>query len=289
MLIDAHHHLWRYSASEYPWIDEHMEVLRRDFHVEELSQLAHSAGVDGFVSVQARQSVLETEALLDVASQCGHVVGVVGWIPLANDDVVQHLDRLTRSPWLKGVRHVVQDEPDDRFLLGEAFNRGVAALKSYNLVYDLLIYARQLPAAIEFIDAHPSQLMVVDHIAKPSIERSKFHTDWERDFRELAKREHVCCKVSGVVTEISDSVSRRESHKSGDWSVDDIRRYWDVALEAFTPKRLMFGSDWPVCLLRTSYDRWLATVRELAVTLSPGERADLFAATAVSVYKLEVD
>ncbi len=288
MLIDAHHHLWKYSAAEYGWIDETMTALRRDFLAEELNQVARLARVDGFVSVQARQSIAETQSLLKVAQQEPVILGVVGWVPLAAEDVSAHLDQLTQSPWLKGVRHVVQDEPDDHFLLGEAFNRGVAALRDYALVYDLLIYARQLPMAIRFADAHAMQPMVLDHIAKPTIASGKFDFDWETNFHELAKREHVTCKFSGVVTEIRDNSSTgRSDSRSGDWSIDQIRRYWDVALEAFTPKRLMFGSDWPVCLLRTPYDRWLACVRELAATLSSSEQADFFAGNAISTYKLQ--
>jgi L-fuconolactonase len=288
MLIDAHHHLWRYSQSEYGWIDDTMSVLRRDFLADQLAEVARTAEVDGFVSVQARQSIAETESLLALAQQQPQILGVVAWLPLAAEELSLHLDRLSGSPWLKAVRHVVQDEPDDRFLLGEAFNRGVATLARYGLVYDILIYARQLPAAIAFVDAHPQQVMVLDHIAKPTITASQFDTPWEQSFRELAKREHVRCKFSGVATEIrTQDGSGLSSGRPTDWSVDQIRRYWDVALEAFTPKRLMFGSDWPVCLLATSYDRWLATVRELAAELSPGEQADLFADTAIATYQLQ--
>lgn len=289
MLIDAHHHLWQYSPNEYGWINEQMQVLRRDFLAADLRGIAQAVGVDGFVSVQARQSLKETETLLEIAQQDPLVLGVVGWVPLATDDLCNHLDRLCQSPWLKGVRHVVQDEPDDRFLLDEAFNRGVAELERYDLVYDVLIYARQLPAAIEFADMHPTQPLVLDHIAKPTINVSQFDHTWEAHFRELAKREHVTCKFSGVVTEICQATaSGEQAGQPEDWSIDQIRRYWDVALEAFTPKRLMFGSDWPVCLLRTPYDRWVNTVRQLAESLSPDEQADLFAGNAISAYNLQI-
>lgn len=286
MLIDAHHHLWRYSPSEYGWINEQMQVLRRDFLAADLHDVARTVGVDGCVSVQARQSLAETEALLEIAQHDPLVLGVVGWVPLAADELCDHLDRLGQSPWLKGVRHVVQDEPDDRFLLGAAFNRGVAELRRYGLVYDVLIYARQLPAAIAFADRHPAQPLVLDHIAKPTI-AAEFDHSWETNVRELAKREHVSCKFSGVVTEIRDSTTGGDPSQRSDWSIDQIRRYWDVALEAFTPKRLMFGSDWPVCLLRTPYARWVETVRELAGSLSSAEQADLFAGNAISVYNLQ--
>lgn len=283
MLIDSHHHLWSYSPQEYGWITAEMAVLRRDFQTPQLDEVAELAGVDGFVTVQARQSISETEALLDIARRHRRVLGVVGWLPLASDAVSSDLQRLTQSPWLKGIRHVVQDEPDERFLLGADFNRGVAMLPEFGLVYDLLIYGRQLSAAIEFADSHTGLPMVLDHIAKPTIRPGDFDHDWEIGFRELAKREHVCCKFSGVVTEI------RQAADQTDWTADTIRRYWDVALEAFTPKRLMFGSDWPVCLLATDYARWLDTVEQLVAPLSESERAAVMGGNAITTYRLEPD
>lgn len=279
MLIDCHHHLWAYSPAEYPWISDAMAMLRNDFLGPELNEVARQSGVDGFVTVQARQSLAETSALIEIARQNRRILGVVGWVPLAAANVADHLSGYALSPELKGVRHVVQDEPDDRFLLGEDFNAGVAKLADFGLVYDLLIYARQLPAAIEFADRHPNLRLVLDHIAKPKIDPQAFDGAWEKNIRELAKRPHVTCKFSGVATEIRPS-------DSDQWSIDDIRRYWDVVLDAFTPTRLMFGSDWPVCLLRTSHHRWLETVRELALSLSPAEQTQLFSKTAIDTYNL---
>ena len=276
MLIDSHHHLWKYSAEDYGWISESMQVLRQDFLLAELRGIPRDSGVDGFVSVQARQSISETEDLLRMAAEEPLIRGVVGWVPLADPDVAEVLDRLTDQVKLKGVRHVVQDEPDDRFILGADFNRGIAQLKGRGLVYDILIFARQLPASIEFVDHHSDLEMVLDHIAKPTIRDAQFDAKWATDIRELAKRDNVTCKFSGVVTEVRDE----------SWSVDTIRPYWDVALEAFTPKRLMFGSDWPVCLLRTGHRQWVEAVRQLASELSPSEQADLFAKTAISAYHL---
>lgn len=286
MLIDSHHHLWEYSAPEYPWISEEMSILRDDFLPSQLREVSRSSGVGGFVTVQARQSILETETLLRIAAEHPPVLGVVGWVPLASATVDQDLRKLSASPWLKGVRHVAQDEPDDRFLVGTEFNRGIAQLADLGLVYDILIYARQLPAAIEMVDAHPAQPMVLDHIGKPTIRPGVFDEQWERDFRELAKRPNVSCKFSGVVTEIRPAVG---GATSAEWSVDDIRRYWDVALDAFTPSRLMFGSDWPVCLLRTPYVRWLETVGELAAGLTPSERRGIFSTNAARVYQLDLN
>jgi L-fuconolactonase len=277
MLIDSHHHLWKYSADQYGWIGDHMSVLKRDFLTAELQAVAAESGVDGFVSVQARQIVEETVALLDIAATEPLIRGVVGWVPLADPQVSDVLDRFADAKNLKGVRHVVHDEPDDRFILGAEFNRGIDQLKGRGLVYDVLIFAKHLPASIEFIDHHPNLSMVLDHIAKPTISAAKFDDQWARNFREIAKRENLTCKFSGVVTEVRDDT----------WSTDTIRRYWDVALEAFTPKRLMFGSDWPVCLLKSSHKRWVDTVRELASRLSADEQADFFAGTAIRVYNLD--
>ncbi|MFK8112061.1 MAG: amidohydrolase [Rubripirellula sp.] len=276
MLIDSHHHLWQYSVEQYGWINDDMSVLKQDFLAAELQQVAAESGVDGFVSVQARQVIEETQALLDIAKSAPLIKGVVGWVPLADANVGEVLDRFAEEKLLKGVRHVVQDESDDRFILGADFNRGIAQLAARDLVYDVLIFAKQLPASIEFADHHSELPMVLDHIAKPTIIGSQFDDRWEKDFRELAKRENLTCKFSGVVTEVRDDA----------WDIETIRRYWDVALDAFTPKRLMFGSDWPVCLLKTGHRQWLDTVRELASSLSSDEQADFFANNANRVYGL---
>ena len=225
MLIDSHHHLWTYSADQYGWIDEEKSVLKRDFLGPELQEVAEGSGVDGFVSVQARQIVPETDALLEIASAQPLIKGVVGWVPLADPAVGEVLDAYRDNSMLKGVRHVVQDEPDDQFILGNEFNRGVAMLEGRDLVYDVLIFAKQLPPSIEFVDAHPNIPMVLDHIAKPTIRDSAFDEFWEKHFRELAKRPNLTCKFSGVVTEVRDD----------EWTIDTIRRYWDVALEALVP------------------------------------------------------
>ena len=278
MLIDSHHHLWKYSVDEYGWISDEMAPLKRDFLIPELQEIAKQSSVDGFVSVQARQTVEETDALLELATETPLIRGVVGWVPLADPKVAEVLDRYQDNPMLKGVRHVVQDEPDDRFILGAEFNRGIAELKGRNLVYDVLIFAKQLPASIEFVDHHANLPMVLDHIAKPTIYGAVFDEDWEKNFRELAKRDNISCKFSGVATEVRDQ----------GWTINQIRRYWDVALEAFTPQRLMFGSDWPVCLLKTEHRRWVDAVRELASELSDDEQEAIFAKNAIRDYNLEV-
>ncbi len=276
MQIDSHHHFWHYDPVEYGWIGPEMSVLKQDFLPAALAFEIERAGVDGVVSVQARQAVEETAWLLGMAAEHEFIRGVVGWVPLASPTLLSALEPLAQSPWLKAVRHVIQDEPDDAFILGSEFNRGIAELKQFGLVYDILIYAKHLANSIRFVDQHPDQSFVLDHIAKPTIRSAEFHATWARDLCEFARRENVTCKFSGVVTEVRDAT----------WSTDSIRRYWDVALKAFGPTRLMFGSDWPVCLLRSGYAQWVSTVRELIDELSQDEQHDIMGATACRVYSL---
>ncbi len=275
-LIDSHHHLWKYSADQYGWINDDMSVLRKDFLAAELRETAQASGVDGFVAVQARQSVEETDDLLRIADAEALIRGVVGWVPLADQQVGDVIDSYASAAKLKGVRHVVQDEADDRFIMGDDFNRGVSMLPQHDLVFDVLIFAKQLPASIEFVDRHAGLTMVLDHIAKPTIRADRFDTEWEKHFREIARRENLYCKFSGVATEVRDE----------QWTIETLRPYWDVALESFTPKRLMFGSDWPVCLLKTSHRDWLNMVTDLASELSPDEQAAFFAGNATEAYRL---
>jgi L-fuconolactonase len=276
MQIDSHHHFWKYDPVQYAWIGPDMSVLQRDYLPANLADEISRAGIDGVVSVQARQTIEETTSLLAMAAEHEFLRGVVGWVPLAAPDIARVLEPLARSPWLKGVRHVVQDEPDDAFILGTEFNRGVSQLKQFGLVYDILIYARHLTNTIRFVDRHPDQPFVLDHIAKPTIQAAEFPRAWRDELRELARREHVVCKFSGVVTEVRDAA----------WSTELIRPYWDAAIDAFGSKRLMFGSDWPVCLLRSGYGQWVSSVRELIADLSPAEQGDIMGANACRVYDL---
>jgi L-fuconolactonase len=275
MKIDSHHHFWKYSAEEYPWIGDSMAALRRDFLSEHLHAEIAAAGIDGVVSVQARQSVRETEWLLSLADANPFIKAVVGWVPLAKPDVRDTLAAFAANPKFRAVRHVVQDEPDDRFILGADFNRGVSALRDFGLVYDILIFERQLAPSIEFVDRHPKQVFVLDHIAKPRIKDNVIEP-WRTNIRELARRPNVFCKVSGMVTEADWKT----------WNEEQLRPYFDVVLEAFAPKRLMFGSDWPVCLAACGYARWVEMVRKFAAELSEDEQEWLFGKTAAQAYSL---
>ena len=275
MKLDAHHHFWAYDPSEYGWIGEEMRVIQRDFLPADLVPEIHAAGIDGVISVQARQSTEETAWLLELAGQHEFIRGVVGWVPLVSPQVGGELERFAANPKFRAVRHVVQGELDARFLRREDFNAGIRALKAFDLVYDLLIHERQLPQTLEFVDRHPGQIFVLDHLAKPRIAAGEMEP-WRQQIRELAKRENVFCKLSGMVTEAS--------WKS--WNDEHLRPYADTVLEAFGPARTMFGSDWPVCLVASGYARWAQTVERLTAGLSGAERAQIFGGTAARAYRL---
>jgi L-fuconolactonase len=272
--IDAHHHFWRYNAAEYDWVDDSMSVLKRDFLPADLSAPLEAAGVRGVISVQARQTIEETRWLLSLAAGHDFIAGVVGWVPLASPTLRAELVRLAESTKLRGVRHVVQGEPDPRFLERPDFSAGVDALREFGLTYDLLILERQLPAALAFVDRHPGQVFVVDHAAKPRI-REHALEPWRTHMRELARRPEVYCKLSGLVTEAAP-----------DFSDADLRPYADAVLEAFGPTRVMFGSDWPVCLVASSYERWIEMVRTFTASLTASERAEVLGGTARRAYHL---
>ncbi len=275
MTVDAHQHFWRYSAAEYGWISESMRRLRRDFLPPDLRREAAAAGVAGAVAVQARQTAAETRFLLDLARGRRWILGVVGWVPLVSPGVDGILGELAEEGKFKGCRHVLQDEADDRYMLRPDFNAGVRAVTAAGLTYDILVYARQLPQAVEFVDRHPRQLFVLDHMGKPDI-RSGSYAAWSGWVRELARRENVYCKVSGLVT---------EADWTG-WTEAQLRPYLDTVVEAFGPRRLMFGSDWPLCLLAVEYRRWHGFVASYAAELGPGERDRILGGTAIEAYSL---
>jgi L-fuconolactonase len=273
--IDAHHHLWHYSSDEYGWIDDSMSALRRDFLADDLDRVVREAGIDGTVAVQARQTLEETRWLLSLAAQSDVVRGVVGWAPIASADFGASLEEFAPSPWLRGLRHIVQAEADDEFILREDFNRGIRRMGSTGLVYDILIYERHLPQTIRFVDQHPRQAFVLDHAAKPRI-RENFIEPWATLIRELARRPNVACKVSGLVTEADWS----------NWSLEGLRPYLDVLVESFTPARLMAGSDWPVCLVASGYRQWFQTLEAYFATFSEEEKNRIFGGTATEIYRL---
>lgn len=273
--IDAHNHLWKYNAGEYAWIDDSMRVLQRDFLPADLEDILQSAGVAGAIAVQARQSLEETNWLLSLAAESSVIRGILGWAPIASREFEAQLASLLTHTRLKGLRHLIQAEPDDNYILRDDFNRGISAMLPSGLVFDILILEKHLPQAIAFVDRHPNQVFVLDHIAKPAISRKEMEP-WRSNILKLAERSNVYCKVSGMATEANWNC----------WSEADLRPFWDTVLAAFGPQRLLFGSDWPVCLVASSYIRWFTIVDRWASELSADEQEYVLGATASEVYRL---
>jgi len=249
MRIDAHQHFWRYNADEFGWIDDSMSSLRRDFGPDDLKPELERAGFQGSIAVQARQSLEETRWLLELAEDSPLILGVVGWVDLCSPDVRLQLQTFAGNPKLIGIRHLVQSEPDERFLLLPEFLRGISVLEEFDLTYDILIYPQHLPVAVEFVRHSPRQRFVLDHLAKPLIKSASIHP-WEAGIRELAKFPNVCSKLSGMVTEADWQ----------NWRPEDLKPYLDIALDNFGPERLMIGSDWPVCTVAASYKQTMSVV-----------------------------
>ena len=274
--IDAHHHLWRYRKEEYGWIGPGMEALARDFLPRDLQEEMPACGIDGSVAVQASQSLEETDWLLEMAREANFIRGVIGWAPIASAEFPGVLERWRGNLLLKGLRHIVQDEADDDFINRKDFNAGISALAGSNLIYDILIYERHLPTTIKFVDRHPNQTFVLDHIAKPRI-KDRMLEPWRRNVFELARRANVFCKLSGMVTEANWT----------NWANGDLQPYIDAVLEAFGPSRLMVGSDWPVCLLACTYRKWFEVLGDLLKELSGAEQELIFGGVATKIYWLQ--
>jgi L-fucono-1,5-lactonase len=273
--IDAHHHLWRYRPPGPPWMADGMEGLRRDFLVDDLQATTAEVGVTGTIVVETERSIEETLWLSQVAATSDLICGVVGWVPLTSPAIVSELERVASLPKVKAVRHPIHDESDDHFVIRDDFNRGIAGLKQFDLRYDILIFEKHLPQTIQFVDRHPNQVFILDHVAKPRI-RDRVLSPWEENIRELARRANVYCKISGMVTEA-------DWHT---WSSEGLSPYIETALETFTPKRLMFGSDWPLVTLASTYQRWIGTVRSAIAQLSATEREWILERTAIEAYGL---
>lgn len=271
--IDAHVHLWRYRAEDYDWISGAMAAIRRDFLAADVARELAAAGVRGAVAVQARSTLAETDFLLAEQASCSAILGVVGWVDLCAPDAGAVLERYAGR--LVGVRHIVQAEPDDDFVLRAEFQRGVALLDGFGMTYDLLIVPRQLRAACGFADRNPELRLILDHLAKPPIAAGTLEP-WAREFRELARRPHVMLKLSGLVTEADWAR----------WTPDQLRAYLDIAFEAFGAERIVFGSDFPVCLVAASYARVKGVVDDYCAVLSEPERAAILAGNAIAFYRL---
>jgi L-fuconolactonase len=275
MRIDCHQHFWSYDPAVDHWVTDQMAVLKRAFTPSELLPELVAAGIEATVAVQARQSESENFFLLDLSVRYPHIAGIVGWVDLCAPNLPERLAFFSRFPKVRGFRHVVQDEPDDNFVLREGVMRGIAALRQYSFTYDILIYPRQLPAAIRLVEALPDQPFVIDHIAKPSMKTKEIAT-WSRDLRNIAANPNVCSKVSGLITEADWS----------NWRAEDFYPYLDVVFEAFGPERLMFGSDWPVCLLAGTYQQVLGIVEDYTRNLKPKDKENIFGNNAARFYHL---
>ena len=276
MKIDSHQHFWRYDAARDAWITESMAVLKRDFLPEHLAAELTANSIDASIVVQADQSENETTFLLDLAEKNRRIAGVVGWVDLLSPRVGERLEYFSHFSKLRGLRHIAQAEPDDRFLAREDFVKGIAQLRRFDFTYDVLIYPKQLPAAIELAARLPKQRFVVDHLAKPEI-KSGNTAAWAAQMREIAQNKNVFCKLSGLVTEAD------WKH----WKADDFKPYLDVVFDTFGVERLMFGSDWPVCLLAAMYGQVKQLIENYVKGYSEADKEKIFGGNAARFYGLE--
>lgn len=275
MIIDSHQHFWQYEPKQHSWIDIKMSVIRRDFMPEDLKVVYDENQIDGCVAIEANQSFSETDFLLQLAEENDFIKGVVGWVDLKSKNIEGVLDTYSSFPKLKGFRHVVQAESDHNFLLRPKFLRGIAALEKHNFTYDILIFPHQLGATLEFVKKFPNQKFVIDHIAKPYI-KDGFFDGWANLMLAIGEQPNVYCKLSGMTTEADYD----------DWTAEQIKPYFDLVLQAFGPERLLFGSDWPVCLVAGNYKETKELVTQFIAHLSPEEQKAIMGQNAINFYNL---
>ena len=273
MVIDAHQHFWKFDPVRDAWITDNMKVIKRDFFPEDLEPVLRANHIDGCVAVQADQSVNETQFLLSCAEEHPFIKGVVGWVDLLSPNVEERLSVLSKNKMLKGIRHIVQAEAND-FMLRKDFQNGISKLSQFGLTYDILVFQQQLPAAVQLAQKFPDQAFVLDHIAKPAISEG-LSKDWERLIKELSKYYNVYCKLSGLVTETNNFV----------WKEEEFKPFLDVVCEAFGYDRLMFGSDWPVCLLSCEYSKVMHIIKNY---IPEEHQPKVFGENATRFYNLDV-
>ncbi len=272
--IDAHQHFWKYHASTHGWIDDAMAVIRKDFLPAHLEPVLLQHYIDGCIAVQADQTNDETNFLLQLTAENSFIKGIVGWVDLRAADINEQLSYYKQFNTVKGFRHVLQGE-DPAFMLQPGFINGIAALQQYQFTYDVLVFPTHLKAVLELIKKFPDQLFVIDHIAKPYI-KAGLIADWKKDLELLASFQNVYCKISGMVTEAD------YQH----WKQADFTPYLDVVVNAFGSKRIMFGSDWPVCLVAASYEKMLGIVKDYFASFSLTEQQDFFGNNVTTFYQL---
>ncbi len=276
MKIDSHQHFWKYDRVAHAWINDSMKVIQRDFMPSDLEPVLHAHGIDGCVLVQVVQSEEENEFQLANANANEFVKGLVGWVDLQAADIDQQLARLSTHKKIKGFRHILQGETDDAYMLRPAFRNGISKLNKYGLTYDILIFPKHLKNACELVKEFPNQPFVLDHIAKPYIKAGKID-EWKKDITALAQFENVMCKVSGMVTEADWN----------NWKKADFRPYLDAVVESFGVNRLMYGSDWPVCLCAADYTKIIDLVDDYFSRFSKSEQAAFWRGNAVKFYGLK--
>ncbi|WP_281635497.1 amidohydrolase family protein [Flavobacterium marginilacus] len=274
--IDSHQHFWKFDPIRDSWIDDSMQKIQRDFLPEDLLPLLTENKFQGCVAVEAHQSEEQTNFLADLASKNDFIKGIVGWVDLRSENISERLNHFSNNKIIKGFRHVVQAEADD-FMLRNDFRNGIATLKEFNFTYDILIFHRQLPAAIDLVTRFPEQKFVIDHIAKPNIKSGEI-ASWEKDIKEIAKFDNVSCKVSGMVTEADWN----------NWKSQDLKPYLDVIFENFSTDKLMFGSDWPVCNVAADYAAVVNTLENYIAQFSIQEQNKIWFENAEAFYKLEI-
>ncbi|MEP3836777.1 MAG: amidohydrolase family protein [Algibacter sp.] len=274
MIIDSHQHFWIYDAVRDSWIDETMSVIRKDFLPTDLKPILDANNVDGCIAVQADQSEKETEFLLECADQNPFIKGVVGWVDLCDEKVAERLSHFSKNKNLKGIRHIVQAEKED-FVLGKDFQRGINELRAFNLVYDILVFPNQLENAIKLVEKFPDQKFVLDHIAKPQISEG-LNEKWVKNIKQLATFKNVSCKISGMITETENF----------NWTPEQFTPFLDSIVNAFGTKRIMFGSDWPVCLLAGEYKSVLQLIENYFIDFSNEDRKMIMGGNAIRCYNL---
>lgn len=275
MIVDSHQHFWQVGRFDYPWMSSDVPVLYRDYLPQTLEPILAANKVEKTVLVQASNSLAESRWLLTLADENPFIAGVVGWVDLMKPEVSGQLEELSAHPKFKGVRHLVESEPADDWLTQPAVLHGLQQLARHNMSYDLLVHTRHLRYAGTVAEQCPDLSLVIDHMAKPPIVRGEF-TEWSGQLRPLAAFKNVHCKLSGLVTE----ADWRE------WQTEGLRPYVDYVLELFGPERMMFGSDYPVCLLAASYERVLESFLEMLKNLNDGERDKIFSLNATNFYRL---
>ena len=273
--IDAHQHFWIYEKARHSWINDEMHLIQKDFMPADLQPVLQQNNIDGCILVQVDQTEEENTFQLHNANSFDFIKGVVGWVDLQSDSVEKQLQYYQQFEKMKGFRHILQGEKDRALMLKPAFKNGISLLNNYNYTYDILIFPDQLQFALEFVRSFPNQRFVIDHLAKPYIKDKKID-QWRSDMLQLKTCENVYCKISGMVTEA-------DWHN---WKTEDFFPYLDVVVETFGTKRIMFGSDWPVCLVAASYEKMIAIVQQYLSSFSQDEQNDFFGNNAIKFYNL---